>query len=176
VNTRRAFVAAATSFLLLSLVVVAGASSQTRRASDPPPWAQSNDHQAANVNHDVSPPLRDIAAAPGPPADQKKDKEPKHGLPIPDQSSAADPVVQSSPGTAAVPIAGAGFEGIGQGFTGPQGTFDVTSAPPDPNGAVGPNRFVEIVNQSFAVFDKSGNPVYGPVPTNTLWSGLGGGC
>src|SRR5204863_290918 len=79
-------------------------------------------------------------------------------------------------GAGAPPIAGAGFEGVGQGFTGPSGTFSVNSAPPDPNGAVGPNRFVEIVNESFAVFDKSGTPVYGPVPTNTLWSGFGGGC
>ena len=68
------------------------------------------------------------------------------------------------------------FEGVGQGFTGPQGTFTVNSAPPDPNGAVGPNHFVEVVNSGFAVFNKSGTPVYGPVATNTLWSGFGGLC
>src|SRR5207248_3181791 len=56
------------------------------------------------------------------------------------------------------------------------GTFSVTSAPPDPNATVGPNQIVEIVNQSFAVFSKSGTAIYGPVPTNTLWSGFGGGC
>src|SRR5207248_3977053 len=139
VKTRRVFAGAAAGCALLALVLVAGASSSSRRAADPPPWAQSNDDQAGNVNHDVSPPLRDIAAAAAPPSDQKKDKEPKHGLPIPDQSSVADPVLQSSPGTAAAPIAGAGFEGIGQGFTGPSGTFSVNTAPPDPNGAVGPN-------------------------------------
>ncbi|HKC82957.1 MAG TPA: hypothetical protein VKD46_03055, partial [bacterium] len=169
--------AAATGFLLLGLVIAAGAAGSTRRQADPPPWAQSNDDRAASVDHDVSAPLRDLAVAPAPPSDQKKEKEPKrNGIPIPDQSSVADPVVQASAGATAAPALVSGFEGVGQGFTGPSGTFSVSSAPPDPNGAVGPNRFVEIVNQSFAIFDKSGTPVYGPVPTNTLWSGFGGGC
>src|SRR5262249_2364661 len=88
----------------------------------------------------------------------------------------ADTVIQSRPGTAAAPTLSQSFEGIGQGFAGPAGTFSVTSAPPDPNGAVGPTQFVEIVNQSFAVFDKSGAPIFGPVATSTLWSGFGGGC
>src|SRR5260370_9082 len=59
---------------------------------------------------------------------------------------------------------------------GPAGHFAVTSAPPDPNSAVGPNNVVEIVNQSFAIFNKSGAAQYGPAATNTLWSGFGGGC
>ncbi|PYR02705.1 MAG: hypothetical protein DMG00_28265, partial [Acidobacteria bacterium] len=77
---------------------------------------------------------------------------------------------------ALAPATVASFEGIGQGFTGPAGTFTVNSAPPDTNGAVGPNHFVETVNTDFAVFDKSGSPLFGPVPINTLWSGFGGGC
>jgi hypothetical protein len=68
------------------------------------------------------------------------------------------------------------FDALGQGFSGPQGTFKVEAAPPDPNAAVGPNHIVEIVNSGLAVFNKSGTAVYGPVPTNTLWSGFGGGC
>jgi len=68
------------------------------------------------------------------------------------------------------------FDGIGNGFTGPQGTFSVSSAPPDTNGSVGPNHYVQTVNTDFAVFDKTGKPIYGPVPINTLWSGFGGGC
>src|SRR5205085_1391769 len=54
--------------------------------------------------------------------------------------------------------------------------FSVQYAPPDTNGAVGPTNYVQIVNVDFAVFDKSGKALYGPVPTNTLWSGFGGGC
>src|SRR5262249_25291236 len=37
-------------------------------------------------------------------------------------------------------------------------------------------HFMEIVNLAIAVFDKSGTVVMGPVPTNTLWAGFGGGC
>ena len=132
--------------------------------------------QSDAVHYDVSPPLRDMAPAPPPPADPKKEKEPKKGLPVPAQSAVPDPVVQTTPGIDSPPPVGVGFEGVGQGFSGPNGSFIVTSAPPDPNGAVGPNHFVELVNQSFAVFNKSGTPVYGPVPTNTLWGGFGGGC
>ncbi len=130
-----------------------------------------------DVHHDVSPPLRTIPPAPGPPPGLEIEKEVRQqGLPVPAQSDLADPVVQSGVGRAAAPALGLGFEGVGQGFSGPSGTFSVTSAPPDPNGAVGPNHFVEVVNQSFAIFNKSGTAIYGPVPTNTVWSGFGGGC
>src|SRR5262249_14572715 len=63
--------------------------------------------------------------------------------------------------------------GIGQGVFG----FSVTSAPPDTNGAVGATQFVQWVNTSFAVFNKStGALVFGPAAGNTLWTGFGGAC
>jgi hypothetical protein len=138
---------------------------------------QPNDTGPA-VHHDVSAPLTDLAVGVTPEPDKKEKEKKKDGrLPLHGGSpSAPDPALQSSPGSAAAPAAGLNFEGIGQGFTGPAGTFSVNSAPPDPNGAVGPNNYVEIVNESFAIFNKSGTPIYGPVPTNTLWSGFGGGC
>ena len=74
------------------------------------------------------------------------------------------------------PTTSTNFDGIGQGFTGPGGTFVVNSAPPDTNGAVGPNHVVETVNTDFAVFSKTGTPLFGPIPLNTLWGGFGGGC
>jgi len=48
--------------------------------------------------------------------------------------------------------------------------------PPDPNGAVGPNHYVQWVNTSFAIYDKSGTLLYGPAEGNTLWSSFGGPC
>jgi len=135
---------------------------------------QKDNSPSANANHDVSPPLSAIAPASAP-SDGKKEKEPKKGPPVPAQSG-NDPVIQASPGGASAPAIGAGFEGVGDGLTGPQGTFSVNSAPPDPNAAVGPSNIVEVVNESFAIFDKTGHVVYGPVATNTLWSGFGGGC
>src|SRR5712692_10355461 len=48
--------------------------------------------------------------------------------------------------------------------------------PPDTNGDVGPNHYVQWNNLVFEVFDKSGNPVLGPLPGNTLFAGFGGPC
>src|SRR5207237_8448713 len=41
--------------------------------------------------------------------------------------------------------------------------------PPDPNGEVGPNNYVEMINLAFGIYDKSGNLLLGPVDTGTLW-------
>ena len=65
-----------------------------------------------------------------------------------------DPHVQSSIGSVAAPATSSNFDGVGNGFSGPQGTFTVSSAPPDTNGAVGPQDYVQTVNSDFAVFNK----------------------
>jgi hypothetical protein len=155
--------------------VVASATGNGARTAARVPATKSNDPERA-VHQDVSRPLRDIAARPEPDKATKTAKE-DYPLPLPPLGApASDPVLQSTPGQVAAPALGSSFEGVGQGFTGPAGIFSVNSAPPDTNGAVGSSHYVQIVNESFAVFTKSGTPVYGPVPTNTLWSGFGGGC
>jgi len=64
------------------------------------------------------------------------------------------------------------FEGMGQGLSG----YSDGWAPPDANGAVGPNHYVQIVNSTIAVFSKSGSVLLAPVQTNILFSGFGGTC
>jgi hypothetical protein len=44
--------------------------------------------------------------------------------------------------------------------------------PPDTDGAVGPNHFFQMINLSFAIWDKEGNKLYGPVDNSTLWEGF----
>ncbi len=44
--------------------------------------------------------------------------------------------------------------------------------PPDPNGEVGPNHYVEMINLVYAVYDKAGNLLLGPVDTGSLWAGF----
>jgi hypothetical protein len=44
--------------------------------------------------------------------------------------------------------------------------------PPDPNGDVGPNHYVEMINLVFAVYNKQGNLLLGPVDTGSLWQGF----
>jgi uncharacterized membrane protein len=173
-SSGRPFVAVAFIVALAVLLPVAASAVDAKSKGGASSSAVRKKTESPALHHDVSPPLRDIAPAPIS-GKLKKDEEPKHGPPAPEPGG-PDPVVQSSPGVAAAPALGVGVEGLGQGFSGPSGTFSVDSAPPDPNGAVGPNHFVEVVNESLAVFNKSGGPVYGPVATNTLWSGFGGGC
>jgi hypothetical protein len=76
-----------------------------------------------------------------------------------------DPVVQIAAPTAGMPSVGVSFEGI-----------DIAGGcggclPPDPNGAVGPNHYVQMVNTSFAVYNKTtGAVMTGPTKINQLWS------
>ena len=78
-----------------------------------------------------------------------------------------DPVVQRFFGNILMPATTQNFEGINN----IDGYY-----PPDTNGDVGPNHYVQTVNVSFAIWDKSGTLLYGPASTNTLWSGFGGAC
>ncbi|MEO7756471.1 MAG: hypothetical protein ABIS07_07815 [Dokdonella sp.] len=143
--------------------------------------ALAADHERAEVtqaaNHDTLPSLRDTL-----PLIEEFYKEPRehelHGLPVPaGRAGQVDPVVQSLASFISAPVLGGSVEGVGQGFVGPQSTFVVNSAPPDTNGAVGATQYVQIVNQSLAVFDKATKTaIYGPVASKTLWSGFGGSC
>jgi len=81
-----------------------------------------------------------------------------------DQAANAELVTSSIPGTMA------NFEGLSN-----QDNFNLFGFrvnPPDPVGDVGPNHYVEMVNLAFAVYDKQGNRLLGPVDTGTLWSGF----
>jgi hypothetical protein len=42
--------------------------------------------------------------------------------------------------------------------------------PPDPNGVVGPNHYVEMVNSSYSVYTKTGTRLVGPIHINQLWA------
>ncbi len=79
-----------------------------------------------------------------------------------------DPVVQTSTPGPRAPAPLRRFEGINnlQGYL-----------PPDTNGDVGPQHYVQTVNIMMAVFSKTtGTMLYGPAPINTLWAGFGGPC
>ncbi len=81
-----------------------------------------------------------------------------------------DPVVQNFFGPLAMPTPLLTFEGVSATTSG-CGCY-----PPDTNGDVGPNNYVQIVNTAFEIFDKSGNVVQTARAVNTLWSGFGGAC
>jgi hypothetical protein len=62
-------------------------------------------------------------------------------------------------------------------FPGAQNTNNASLVfPPDPNGDVGPNNYIQVVNLTFTIFSKTGTKLLGPSPINTIWSGFGGLC
>jgi uncharacterized repeat protein (TIGR01451 family) len=87
---------------------------------------------------------------PPPPVERFDDKQP-------------DPVLQARWPAAVTPPE----------FLNPNPNFDGTgftgTVPPDTNGDVGPNHFVQMVNSQFQIFDKQGNSLAGPTNINQLW-------
>lgn len=125
------------------------------------------------IKHDVSPPLRAIVSFP-------PSQGPKRVIPLlllhppQDVPTPPDPVLQTSVGPLVSTTGGLNFAGVGDGDYG----FAPNAAPPDTNGAVGATQFVQWVNESFAVFDKTTGAIAAGFPKagNSLWSGFGGGC
>ncbi len=128
-----------------------------------------------DVHHDVSLPLSEMIKHAPPPSLARRRVEPMRRIPLPPGLEAAqpDPVIQVGTVPPPTPPVTLGFEGLGNGQYG----FSVTGAPPDTEGTVGATQYVQWVNTSFAVFNKStGALIAGPTAGNTLWSGFGGGC
>src|SRR5882762_5571521 len=117
------------------------------------------------IQHDISPPLRDINP-PLRPVGPPEAKEIRLLHPPREVKRMPDSVMQTSTLANISTTAGVNFEGVAANG----------SAPPDTNGSAGMTQFVEWVNTEFAVYDKTGKLLLGPVAGNTLWSGFGGPC
>jgi hypothetical protein len=122
-----------------------------------------------SVRHDLSPPLRDMKPAfrPGTPH-----IVPLHSIPLPRGTrQQPDGALQSNAPTTVGTTDLLNFPGVGQGDYG----FSDSVAPPDTNGAVGDTQYVQWVNESFDVFNKSnGALILGSVAGNSLCTGFGG--
>lgn len=132
----------------------------------------------ATVHHDVSAPLRDAPVVTG--LARQRVEHPIGRIPIngPDLD---DPVVQSTHANTLAPTPNfptvstiLNFAGVGNGDYG----FAPNAAPPDTNGVVGATQYVQWVNESFAVFNKSTGAIAPGFPKagNSIWAGFGGGC
>lgn len=85
-------------------------------------------------------------------------------------------------GTRSSPQLLASFNGLGDGFAGPQGSATYRN-PSDNSLAVGPDHIVQTVNSRMAIFtkkgsrfDTTGKVLYGPVETRNVFRGFGGPC
>ncbi len=118
-------------------------------------------------HHDQSLPLREMKSSPAPQARSLPDMQ-FHNLPKPySGSQTGKNKLAPYRATGSMPAPAVQWEGLNN-------TANVV--PPDTNGDVGPNHYVQWVNLSLAIWDKSGNLLYGPAAGNTLWSGFGGPC
>ncbi len=103
------------------------------------------------MKHDASPALRDLAPLPGgedeepgPPRDLLENRPTHaHGY----GPAVTDPVVQSTAPGGTAPSNVSGFAGAGN----LDGVY-----PPDTNGDVGPNDYVQWVNLHFTIYSKTG--------------------
>ena len=129
-----------------------------------------------SVFTDMSPALRDLSGA-SPFVSTQKQKQEKPLKVLPNQGNALnqqDGALQSTTGPLVSTTGGLNFAGVGNGDYG----FVPNSAPPDTSGAIGATQYVQWVNESFAVFDKTTGVIANGFPKagNSIWAGFGGGC
>ncbi|NUP47912.1 MAG: hypothetical protein HOW97_11460, partial [Catenulispora sp.] len=166
--------------MILAVALLPGTAAATSAAAATPAHAAAaaaapaKKHQSSDsgpaVYHDLSPTLAAMAAASGPAHGDRVAPDEDTPLPHPTRA-AADPVVQTAPGTkAAVPLAN-NWDAIG-----PNTGYSDTGVPPDPNAAVGTTQVMELVNTAYAVYSKTGSTIIGATNTSSFWSGFGGFC
>jgi len=121
-------------------------------------------------------PLREMKPVPFAEKEEEADAERVRNLPMPKAVNSvkahakADKDTVVSPKRELQPTTPSPFESF-EGSPNNCGCF-----PPDTNGDVGPNNYVQTVNAQYQVWDKSGTSQLGPININTIWSGFGGDC
>jgi hypothetical protein len=166
---RRTALVAVTALVASMLAAVPSVSAQAE------PAAAQSFRLTTTAAFDVSPPLRDLAnvVLPDPPAESHERGDDDDGAP-PDngytgdgalqnslaaQQRGQDPLEQISPPRIS-------FEGV------PNSANPILVSPPDPDGEVGPNHYVQVVNVQYAVYSKSGARLAGPAQLGTLFAGF----
>src|SRR5438874_6288952 len=163
-----------------AVILISAAAAMLFVAASPPASAQPTARTqpltpkfSPAVAFDVSPAVRNLPRAARPltfPPDTILEVRPERGPEVKDKGYSGDAALQALSPAVAIPSPLANFEGLSN-----QDNFNIFGFrvnPPDPNGAVGPNHYVEMINLVFAVYDKAGNKVLGPVDTGTLWAGF----
>jgi hypothetical protein len=163
--------------ILAAVLLVLAAAALVSLAVSPPAAAQPTARMqpltpkfSAAVAFDVSPALRDLVTIPKrfAPSSTVLEVRPERGPVVQSKGYSGDGALQLFSPAPAIPAPLLTFEGLSN-----QDNFDIFGFrvnPPDPNGDVGPNHYVEMINLVFAVYDKQGNKLLGPVDTGTLWA------
>jgi len=162
-----------------AVILISAAAAMAFVAASPPASAQPTARTqpltpkfSPAVAFDISPALRDLVPSPKrfAPSSTVLEVRPERGPVVQSKGYSGDAALQTLSAAVAIPSPLANFEGLSN-----QDNFNIFGFrvnPPDPNGEVGPNHYVEMINLVFAVYDKNGNRLLGPVDTGTLWSGF----
>ena len=174
------FAAWSLAVLLTSLVLLSSTlSGQAVQSAAPDP---SSPLVREDVQHDLSPPLRELAAH-FVPSDTKPPGESEeipgaaaYGLKTQREATRAIPAPLPAAPSGANPFRIVkSFEGITTSELRAKGLY-VDDYATDSSGAVGGNYFVQTVNFAFAVYDKNGTRLAGPIPTSAFWSNFNAPC
>ena len=170
------------AILAIGAAPILGLAHRSDRETQPLIRTLGNVEVHVAVAHDRSAPLRALVArAP----DERPRSESNVSSPVRTVSAPAarsGDVEQNEPGDRVPARLVASFDGLGAGFSGPQGTARLRN-PSDNSLAVGPDHVVQIVNSRMAIFtkkgaryDTTGRVLYGPVETRNVFRGFGGPC
>lgn len=140
------------------------------------PLAQAKDPDVIKASHhDVSAPFSQMALSTSPSGGNSSQS--------PIARATGNALSNANPDPVAAPLAGpltgvtVGLNFDGQSAQDNRNLFGFAFVPPDTNGAVGNKQYVQMVNVTIAVYDKSsGGLQLGPAAIHTLWAGFGGLC
>lgn len=154
-------------FYLLALFVMAGFSGVYAQNSKPTKVSKA-------IKFNVTKPLRDIK--PIPPGMVERDWKNKQ---VPNKFGLKEKYKNQIPmdgsQDAALQLQNGGSREPGTIYENFPGVGNLSGvAPPDTQGDVGPDHYFQVVNSSFAIWDKQGTMVYGPADIITLWDGFPG--
>jgi hypothetical protein len=178
----------------IAIAIVVFTFANYRSDSEKNPGAEASQIETGSARQPpasgVSRPLPELVVV-GKPVERKTGQEVGQNPPAP-PAPIVPPVITSPPAGAVVEQRSQGaraaaalvesFDGLGVGFEGPHGTATLRN-PSDNTLAVGLDHVFQIVNTRMAIyskkgkrFDKTGDVLYGPVPTNTIFKGFSGAC
>ncbi|MGB3947737.1 MAG: T9SS type A sorting domain-containing protein [Bacteroidia bacterium] len=115
----------------------------------------------------ISEPLKELVKThPINPNNQKKAHKRNTRIPLKNQHTSfiADPLIQKQQGSKQIASTLANWQGLGN-------ISDGIGGPYDPSGAAGSNHFVQAINFSYRVYDKSGNPLMAELALESIWPG-----
>src|SRR5882724_10916145 len=166
--------------IMAAILLVMAAAALVFLAASPPAAAQRTARPqpltptfSKAVAFDVSPAVRNLPPATRPLVVQPNtvlEVRPERGPEVQSKGYSGDGALQPFSPAPTIPAPLLTFEGLSN-----QDNFDLYGGrvnPPDPNGEVGPNHYVEIINLVFAVYDKQGNRLTGPTKLGDLWTGF----